>query len=94
MNLSCLEVFSSFCYLHIPVFQGELEKLNQATDDINRCETELEVSRSSQILPLFQHQNIKGRIWISQTLLVCFYERKAAVMEVQAVTWIDGGLRL
>lgn len=23
--------------------QGELEKLNQSTDDINRCETELEV---------------------------------------------------
>lgn len=24
--------------------QGELEKLNQSTDDINRCETELEVA--------------------------------------------------
>ncbi|XP_062848162.1 SH3 domain-binding protein 5b [Trichomycterus rosablanca] len=28
-----------------PRVQGELEKLNQATDDINRCETELEDSR-------------------------------------------------
>ncbi|CAB1445861.1 unnamed protein product [Pleuronectes platessa] len=28
-----------------PRIQGELEKLNQSTDDINRCETELEDSR-------------------------------------------------
>nr|XP_020471153.1 SH3 domain-binding protein 5 [Monopterus albus] len=28
-----------------PRIQGELEKLNQATDDINRCETELEDAR-------------------------------------------------
>lgn len=30
-------------------FQGELEKLNQSTDDINRCETELEVSHKYSI---------------------------------------------
>ncbi|KAI9520184.1 hypothetical protein NQZ68_020083 [Dissostichus eleginoides] len=28
-----------------PRIQGELEKLNQSTDDINRCETELEDAR-------------------------------------------------
>ncbi|XP_028326214.1 SH3 domain-binding protein 5b [Gouania willdenowi] len=28
-----------------PRIQGELEKLNQSTDDINRCETELEAAR-------------------------------------------------
>ncbi|XP_034409161.1 SH3 domain-binding protein 5-like [Cyclopterus lumpus] len=28
-----------------PRVQGELEKLNQSTDDINRCETELEDAR-------------------------------------------------
>jgi len=28
------------------LFQGELEKLNQSTDDINRCEAELEVSHT------------------------------------------------
>ncbi|CAL9706160.1 unnamed protein product [Knipowitschia caucasica] len=37
-----------------PRIQGELEKLNQSTDDINRCETELEVSlRSLCFLSLF-----------------------------------------
>lgn len=37
LNGSWLEFFLCFQ-------QGELEKLNQSTDDINRCETELEVS--------------------------------------------------
>uniref|UniRef100_A0A8B9HGT8 SH3 domain-binding protein 5 n=1 Tax=Astyanax mexicanus TaxID=7994 RepID=A0A8B9HGT8_ASTMX len=32
-----------FSKLSISAYQGELEKLNQSTDDINRCETELEV---------------------------------------------------
>lgn len=36
------EVFFSVPFLH----QGELEKLNQSTDDINRRETELEVQRA------------------------------------------------
>lgn len=35
---------------HSPsVLQGELEKLNQSTDDINRCETELEVGLSETL---------------------------------------------
>lgn len=34
-----------------PRIQGELEKLNQSTDDINRRETELEVQRAGALFP-------------------------------------------
>ncbi|XP_047216354.1 SH3 domain-binding protein 5b [Girardinichthys multiradiatus] len=37
-----------------PRIQGELEKLNQSTDDINRCETELEDSRQKFRLVLVE----------------------------------------
>lgn len=35
-------------HFSVVLFQGELEKLNQSTGDINRCETALEVSPSRE----------------------------------------------
>ncbi|KAL2307624.1 hypothetical protein Nmel_000597 [Mimus melanotis] len=49
-----------------PRIQGELEKLNQSTDDINRRETELEVQNLSLHFP-FVH--------------VGFYEQEDSVFE-------------
>lgn len=42
-HISC-RFLSDIPVVSLSLFQGELEKLNQSTDDINRCETELEVS--------------------------------------------------
>lgn len=46
-----MSVFYYF-YCSLSLFQGELEKLNQSTDDINRWETELEVGWSCSKLGL------------------------------------------
>lgn len=43
--------------------QGELEKLNQSTDDINRCETELEVSRSQKSQLLCSNRVISTQVF-------------------------------
>lgn len=39
-----------FDYLYLILFQIELEKLNNATDDINKLETELDVSKTCGLL--------------------------------------------